>query len=85
MKHVTALGCTLQVLTKQAGFLEFMINRKLELERDGMDWKYAIIKNWALGGDSGAGSDTNHRKLLSYIRQGPYYRDTQPQVATQQA
>lgn len=73
-----------QALARCAGFLEFLTNRRLEMDRDGMDWKYAIVKEWTEGAEAGAGSEANYRRLLLYLRQGPYYRETQPQVATQQ-
>jgi hypothetical protein len=73
-----------QALSNHAGFLEFVTNRKQDTDRDGMDWRFSIVKEWADGGEAGAGSEANYRKLLGYIRQGPYDRDAQPQVATQQ-
>jgi hypothetical protein len=69
---------------RQAAFLEFLTNRKLDTDREGMDWRFAIVKEWTEGGEDGAGGETNFRKLLAYLRQGPYYRDVQPAVATQQ-
>lgn len=67
------------------GLLEFVCGRQTETQRDGMDWKFAIVREWVKGGEEGAGGAAGHRKLTSYIREGPYYMDRHPQVATAQA
>lgn len=50
-----------------------------------MEWKYAIVREWASGDvNNEVVSAAVLKKLSAYLKEGRFYRDNQPQVATEQ-
>eukprot|EP00123_Amoebidium_parasiticum_P018697 comp24264_c3_seq5/m.45168 comp24264_c3_seq5/g.45168 ORF comp24264_c3_seq5/g.45168 comp24264_c3_seq5/m.45168 type:complete len:509 (-) comp24264_c3_seq5:17-1543(-) len=65
------------------GFVELLLDRKDQSDRDALDWKYAIVK--AILGHSAGEEELGHavfRRLAAYLREGAYYVEAAPQVAT---
>jgi hypothetical protein len=77
-----------QALFATSGFLQFVIDRKEESSKRGLEVKYEVVRETLAHGDIGAviGAD-NHRALVAFASDGAYYtsksyREGAPQVGT---
>jgi len=68
------------------GFLEFLLNRESEREKEGKEAKYELLVELASSGDAKEviGHDQDFL-LREYVRLGPFYVAAQSQVAFQSA
>lgn len=68
-----------------AGFLEYLLDRKTETEKQGHELKYEIIKNLSLSQTSkdNLGIDY-YEKLIKYTKQGPFYSESHVEVSYEQ-
>lgn len=67
------------------GFLEYLLDRKTEIEKQGHELKYEIIKNLSLSQTSkdNLGIDY-YEKLVKYTKQGPFYSESHVEVSYEQ-
>eukprot|EP00057_Strongylocentrotus_purpuratus_P033881 XP_793127.2 PREDICTED: 26S proteasome non-ATPase regulatory subunit 5 [Strongylocentrotus purpuratus] len=71
-----------RILNQEAGFLEYLLDRSTEPDKEGKETKYAVVK--ALAEVSSTGDTFGRPALLrlkEYVRDGPFYVRVQSEVA----
>ncbi|XP_066927619.1 26S proteasome non-ATPase regulatory subunit 5-like [Clytia hemisphaerica] len=67
-----------------AGFLEYLLDRKTESEKEGRELKYHVVKNLAISNTAGENLGMGfHNKILAYAKEGPFYSEGQVAVTYQ--
>lgn len=71
-----------RILNQEAGFLEYLLDRSTEPDKEGKETKYTVVK--ALAEVSSTGDIFGRPALLrlkEYVRDGPFYVRVQSEVA----
>jgi hypothetical protein len=73
-------------ILRSPGFLEFLLDREAERDKEGKEAKYQLLVELASSGDAKEiiGHDQDFL-LREYVRLGPFYVPAQSQVAFQSA
>jgi 26S proteasome non-ATPase regulatory subunit 5 len=73
----------LHAMNAEPGFLEFLLNRSTEKDREGKEAKFAIIQSICQNGEEAklALGNVNYLKLRRYINEGVFYVEPEANVA----
>lgn len=67
-------------LKNTAGFLEYLLDRKIEFDKEAKYAKYCVIKILA---DSSSFDNATSNQLRTYVNEGPYYLQSIMDVAVE--
>lgn len=64
-----------------SGFIEYLLDRKTEQEKEGKELKYNILKTIAESVTSKENLGENYyEKICKYVREGPFYSEQQTAI-----
>lgn len=63
------------------GFLEYLLDRRTETEKEGRELKYEIVKNLSVSNTSEENLGLSYYdKILQYTKEGPFYQESEVAV-----
>ena len=70
-------------MNAEPGFLEFLLNRSTEKDKEGKEAKFAIIRSICDNGDEAKAAigNVNYLKLRRYINEGVFFVQPETNVA----
>lgn len=73
----------LHALNAEPGFMEFLLNRSTERDKEGKEAKFAIIQSICQGGEDAklAIGNVNFLKLRRYVNEGVFFVEPEANVA----
>ena len=73
----------LQVLNVEPGFLEFLLNRSTEKDKEGKEMKFSIIRSMCEDAEQAKAilGNVNYLKLRRYLNDGVFYVEPEANVA----
>ncbi|CAF0964444.1 unnamed protein product [Adineta steineri] len=81
--ELTRSPWSLHAMNNEPGFLEFLLNRSTEKDKDGKETKFAIIQSICQNSDEAklALGNVNYLKLRRYINEGAFFIEPEANVA----
>lgn len=80
LQSICSYGWGQQALSETAGFIEYLLDRSVEFDRECIHEKYNVLK--ALG-ESAAFDASTILQIRKYIREGPFYVQGVMEVAVE--
>ena len=81
--ELTRSPWALNIMNNEPGFLEFLLNRSTDKDKEGKEAKFAIIESICQNSDQAklAMGNVNYLKLRRYVNEGAFYVEPDANVA----
>ena len=81
--ELTRSSWALHAMNNEPGFVEFLLNRSTEKDKEGKEAKFAIIQSICHDGEEAklAFGNVNYLKLRRYVNEGVFYVEPEANVA----
>jgi len=81
--ELTRSPWALHAMNAEPGFLEFLLNRSTEKDKEGKEAKFAIIQSICQNGEEAKSAlgNVNYLKLRRYVNEGAFYVEPEANVA----
>lgn len=81
--ELTRSSWALDAMNNEPGFIEFLLNRSTERDKEGKEAKFAIIQSICQNGDEAkaAFGNVNYLKLRRYVNEGVFHVEPEANVA----